>query len=267
MARTITKSLPVTTEFRTAYRCNKGRKVVYLGLVPQQNKATATVYQHRRGHDTRKVRFLMLPHATTDLPAIKYCECGCGQPAPIANETRRRNGVLLSIKGQPYRFLKGHNKRHSNDELFWRNVDKDGPIHPSLGTACWIWTGSFGRRGYGRARRDKQTVAAHRLSYEMHFGPIPDDMLVCHHCDVPNCVRPDHLFLGTPLDNMIDMHAKGRAAIEGRHGMAKIAETDVPEIRRVHAEGVSLSELGRKYGVVYTTIRSIVRRETWKHIL
>lgn len=89
---------------------------------------------------------------------------------------------------------------------FWRHVSK--------GPECWLWTGApnsagYGMVGEGPAGADRK-ILAHRLAWEIHFGPIPEGMFVCHHCDTPLCVRPDHLFLGTHTDNMRDMAAKGR---------------------------------------------------------
>ena len=78
-------------------------------------------------------------------------------------------------------------------------------------TECWVWTGSLFESGYGRFSRSNKKLRAHRVSYEIYKGAIPDGMHVLHECDNPPCVNPNHLFLGTHLDNMKDMERKGRA--------------------------------------------------------
>lgn len=79
-------------------------------------------------------------------------------------------------------------------------------------TSCWLWTRSYNHKGYGRLMNRQ----AHRLSYAEFKGPIPSGMLVCHKCDTPACINPDHLFIGTGKDNMMDAAAKGRLGLQKR---------------------------------------------------
>lgn len=146
-------------------------------------------------------------------------------------------------------------------ERFWKLVDKSGD--------CWLWQASRKGKGYGCFRVNKQSIGAHRVSYELTHGPIPDGMYVLHKCDTPLCVRPDHLFLGTHADNMADRNAKHRQARpQGTLcGMAKLTEAQVLEIRRLHDEcGVSQVQLGKRFGVDRTNVLAIVRRKTWTHL-
>ena len=133
-------------------------------------------------------------------------------------------------------------------------------------------------------------LRAHRLSYEIHIGPIPEGMLICHHCDNRACVNPAHLFLGTPADNSKDMVAKGRSTkgrmtsiaprgdkhytrrIKGaqrgqRNNGSRLTDEQVLEIRRLFAQGdASQHQLGRSFGVSQATISHIVNRIAWKHL-
>jgi len=88
------------------------------------------------------------------------------------------------------------------EERFWAKVER--------GEGCWLWTASRTSTGYGQINVDHRPLKAHRVAWELTYGPIPDGLFVCHHCDVPLCCRPDHLFLGNDADNMRDCAAKGR---------------------------------------------------------
>lgn len=142
---------------------------------------------------------------------------------------------------------------------FWAKVAKsDG---------CWLWTASRRGKGYGAISVDGKLRIAHRFSYEMHCGPIPDGMFVCHRCDVPACVNPDHLFLGTVRDNTADKMAKGRyrqvPLIGESNGRTKLTAEAVVAIR---TSGLSLRKAAVEFGVSPRQIWAIRRREIWRHI-
>jgi hypothetical protein len=156
---------------------------------------------------------------------------------------------------------------------FWAKVDKNGPIpthRPELGP-CWLWTGSRLKAGYGKIRAVSPARVewlAHRVSYEMHHGPIPPGWYVMHACDTPPCIRPDHLSAGPGTENMRDAQAKGRTAgfiahrrVGAAHHKARLSEADVLAIRERHARGgVTYSAIARDYGVNDATISRVVRR-------
>lgn len=129
---------------------------------------------------------------------------------------------------------------------------------------CWIWRGSVaGRSGYGKLGFNGRTLAAHRLSWELHRGPIQPGMVVCHHCDNPRCVKPDHLFIGTTLDNVRDKIAKGRDPRGERNTEARLTES---QVRNILADKRSSREIGAAYGVSNTAIWLIKSGRKWKHI-
>lgn len=151
-------------------------------------------------------------------------------------------------------------------DRFWSRVDKSGD--------CWVWTAATTNGGYGVIRdtgRNGKIIRAHRLSWELHNGPIPAGIEVCHRCDNPPCVNPAHLFLGTHQDNVTDTVNKGRASGGGPRGslhhQAKLTEAQVLDIRAVYAAGAaSQRQLARKYNVDRGTIQHIVKRMVWTHI-
>ena len=143
---------------------------------------------------------------------------------------------------------------------FWAKVEKTA--------SCWLWTATTVTGGYGMFRYQDRNQLAHRIAYELTYGPIPDGLLVCHHCDTPACCRPDHLFLGTTRENAADMVRKGRTGPrQGEHnGRALLNAAQVRAIRTQHATGVARSELARQFGVRPGTINSIIQGRNWKHI-
>lgn len=132
---------------------------------------------------------------------------------------------------------------------------------------CLIWTGAIGsHKRYGIVGAMGKCWLAHRLSYTLFVGDIPDGECVCHTCDNGFCVKPEHLFVGTQGDNVADMERKGRGRhyAGARHGRAKLTAEQVAAIRHAHANGATIRGLARAYPFVNrTTIRYIVKGKTW----
>ena len=135
---------------------------------------------------------------------------------------------------------------------------------------CWLWLGAIDSCGYGRLTVDGRLDGAHRAAYRMWVGPIPVGMCVCHTCDTPRCINPEHLWLGTRKDNLHDSSIKGRkarfAARGERQGCAKLTDANVIAIREATARGETSVTLAHTYGVSNVDISRIVRGLNWTHV-
>lgn len=148
-------------------------------------------------------------------------------------------------------------------------------VHREPNSGCWIWGGVLEQSGYGRFKvkkdRKVKTWPAHRWSAKYIGGMDIEDLLVCHKCDNPPCVNPDHLFTGTHADNMADMDKKGRRSppcLKGSgHGRAKLTEEDIPLIRALIARGIRLNQIAPLFNVAPETIGDIKHNRHWSHVL
>ncbi len=155
---------------------------------------------------------------------------------------------------------------------FWGGVNKDGPFpegRSDIGR-CWLWTRSTsGPKGgclYGQFFVNGKHIKAHRYSWVICFGEIPKGLFVLHRCDVPLCVNPEHLFLGTQRDNVDDMMEKKRHTFGEVNGRAKITESDVRLIRKLVGDGHPPSRVADSFGISGCTVSHIMCGRTWSHV-
>lgn len=143
-------------------------------------------------------------------------------------------------------------------DRFWRRVRRS--------LACWTWTGTTVKSGHGHVRRAGRMVLAHRAAWELAIGPIPDGLCVLHRCDHPSCVRPSHLFLGTPADNTADMVWKRRHRFGERARDARLSASDVECARALNRAGASQRSLSIVFGVSHTSMRKAVLGHHWRSV-
>lgn len=175
------------------------------------------------------------------------CLCSCGQ-IKTCRESHLKSGKIVTC---------GLKSIVHAAENFWPKVNKsDG---------CWVWTARLNNMGYGKCSEG----LAHRFSWVLHNGPIPSGLQILHKCDNPPCVRPDHLFLGTQRDNIMDALGKGRIVVPKAQSVgednpsARLSAEDAMHIRS-SVEKTRL--LASRFGVTADHIRAIRRGRAWKHI-
>jgi hypothetical protein len=145
--------------------------------------------------------------------------------------------------------------REEAADAFWSKVDKGGA------GGCWLYTGYRQKFGHGWTTYG----LAHRFSWELLVGPVPEGKFVLHKCDVPACVNPEHLYIGVRDDNARDMFQRGRSARGERSHTAKLTDKDVMEIRRLKGK-FTAEELGARYGVTASNIYHVQSGVVWKHL-
>lgn len=178
----------------------------------------------------------------------------------------------MDYKGKVFRlcnnsmcFNPEHFKSLGREERFWEKVDRRSDKE------CWNWLGYKDNEGYGIfGVGNRNTMPAHRFSYELFFGKLPEytdrksEICVLHKCDNPSCVNPGHLFLGTDADNVRDRDSKGRGSrgtiVKGH----KLVDEDIRKIIELHGNGCSNKELSVTFNVAAPTISKIVNRKAWK---
>ncbi len=184
----------------------------------------------------------------------KLCECGCGEPAPIAKRTDSKRGYR---KGEPIRFITRHNAGPGGNfrGRSRRPLDERYEIRAcGFATPCWVWLLPLTRKGYAlmHSPERKRRVSAHRYFYERFIGPIPEGLQIDHLCRVRHCVNPSHLEPVTNRENQM------------RGARAKLSDADRERVHGMRARGMTLREIGETFGVSESLIWLVVRRARQK---
>lgn len=150
-------------------------------------------------------------------------------------------------------------------ERFWSKVSLEGPLHPVLRTRCWVWLGAHQQgREYGVFRLRGRVMPAGKAALILSGVVVREELLICHRCDNPPCVRPDHLFQGTDKANAEDMVLKGRSSSGTKHYRALLTEDDVQTIVAAHLAGETGASLALRFGVSRSAVGAILQGTQWK---
>lgn len=181
------------------------------------------------------------PAALTLEHPLATCECGCGEPTPLAARTDRRTG---HIAGQPIRFINGHQNR-------WKGPSIEANVDGGYQTSCWRWLRCLNNYGYGLIRVDGKSQLAHRYLYEHARGPVPDGLELDHLCRNRWCVRPAHLEAVTRKEN-------------ARRGARTVLTAD--EARAIKESTDTYEALARRFGVAPSTVWNIRSGKNWSDV-
>ncbi len=151
-------------------------------------------------------------------------------------------------------------RRFPKGTPFWERVNKDAP------NGCWEWMGARSSAGYGQVRVQGKLNYAHRWALRLVGRDPAASEVVCHTCDNPPCVNPEHLFTGTVKDNAVDAANKGRTTQGERNIHAKLTDEQVLEIRERHASGEHRREIAQAFGISADSVNRIASRRTWAHV-
>ena len=148
------------------------------------------------------------------------------------------------------------------EQKFWEKVDRRGPDD------CWPWSASTDKNGYGQIgmTRTHRRTLAHRLSWTIANGPIPNGLSVLHRCDNPGCVNPGHLFVGTPFQNTRDCIEKGRFQMGETHGNARLNNRAVHKIFALRSRGFTQKQIGKSVGCTQSNVSRILLGKMWVHL-
>lgn len=142
----------------------------------------------------------------------------------------------------------------------WRRIQVD------TNTGCWLWMGSKNSQGYGHIGVKGKIEGTHRVAFKSVYGYLTKGLDICHHCDNPPCVNPEHLFEGTRLDNIQDAMHKGRIQKGEQRPGSKLTEEKVRQIRCI-GDNISSRKLAKKFGVSYHVVATVLNGTSWKHVL
>ena len=181
----------------------------------------------------------------------------CGNPVKKTTNTTCSKRCSNLIKWQKKR---GDIKEHLKKKII--NYSEKCDV-----SGCWNWKMAKNSRGYAEISHNAKKERANRISYQAFKGEVPSHLFICHTCDNPACVNPDHLYIGTHQNNVDDKLKRNKQPRGEEIKLAKLTEKDILKIRELWEKRyMSQQKIADQFGVIQTTISRIVLRQTWKHI-
>lgn len=232
---------------------NRLKKCVYCGKMFDPRGYTAQTYCNReciKKHNISKKRDCIICGKKISNKNKKYCSNKCYSTTLVGKESSTTFWKYATKEEKLNRLLENFNKHAIKNE-----------------TGCWGWKGGNAKK-YPSLYYDLKGISAHRASYMLFKGEIPDGMLILHSCDNTKCCRPSHLRYGSQLDNVKDMYDRGRKndKVSEEASGAKLKEVQVIEIKKILSQGVVMQKIADKFNVGLVTIFDIKHKKTWKHI-
>lgn len=230
------------------YTEKSGKCLIWTGATSGNCKT----HFHADGKNTSATRY-SYKRANGEIPTNKMVSANCGtrycvEPTHLTLIDRSNQGVRIAAK---------------KSRTWHMGVEARFHFYTLKTESCWLWQGAtYGAGRYGAFYNGQKTVGAHRYSYELHHGPLPEGLLVCHACDNPICVNPEHLFAGSTADNNKDRDLKGRSRYPRgeAHHHSRLSSKDIETIKML-AKKQSQASIARAYGVDQSHISRIVNNK------
>lgn len=199
----------------------------------------------------------------------KFCDLACyraGINRPCSVQGCDERSLARSLCSKHYARLRANGSPGVVRRMVGASLTERLTAYSRPEGDCLVWTGGTHRSGHGKMQVAGKSIGAHRVAFEVAYGPIPEDLVVRHKCDNPPCVNPSHLELGTHADNAQDRMLRGRGLVGESHPRSKLTVDQVREIRSLLTHGKTQSEIAQRFNVSVGAVSSIARRKTWSAV-
>lgn len=231
--------------------------------MPRNDSTTKRPFVDLTGRIFGRLTVLMFSHARGPLPKRYWtCRCECGRDRLVREDYLESDQECSTCYFAKKAAVSNHAYLKESLALLEYDLSVPWQVYP-----CKIWDRAKLRFGYGVCKIGKRMFKVHRLVYELTRGDIPEGMLVCHHCDVPSCWHPAHLFVASYAGNSDDMVNKGRSARGQRSPNATFTDSMVRQMRERYRAGTRIIDIASEFKTTHSAASSVVHRRSWKHII